>query len=57
MVHASIDKRIGQIETILQESVYERRSERLDITGLCGVTAAQRTALVALGAIDRSDDY
>jgi WD40 repeat protein len=30
----------------------ERRYERLDITGLTGVTAAQRAALLALGAID-----
>jgi WD40 repeat protein len=33
----------------------ERCYERLDITGLTGVTAAQRAALVALGAVDRSD--
>jgi WD40 repeat protein len=32
----------------------ERRYERLDITGLTGVTTAQRAALLALGAIDRS---
>ena len=31
----------------------ERRYERLDITGLTGVTEAQRTALLTLGAIDR----
>jgi WD40 repeat protein len=31
----------------------ERRYERLDITGPTGVTAAQRTALLALGAVDR----
>ncbi len=31
----------------------ERRYERLDITGLTGVTAAQRAALLALGAIDQ----
>jgi WD40 repeat protein len=30
----------------------ERRYERLDITGLTGVTAAQRAALLALGAFD-----
>jgi len=29
----------------------ERRYERLDITGLTGVTAAQRVALLALGAV------
>jgi WD40 repeat protein len=30
----------------------DRRYERLDITGLTGVTAAQRAALLALGALD-----
>jgi WD40 repeat protein len=30
----------------------ERRYERLDISGLTGVTAAQRAALLALGALD-----
>jgi WD40 repeat protein len=29
----------------------ERRYQHLDITGLTGITAAQRTALLALGAI------
>ena len=32
----------------------ERRYERLDITRLTGVTAAQHNALFALGAVDRS---
>ena len=32
----------------------ERRYERLDITGLTGVTHAQRAALLALGAVDRN---
>jgi WD40 repeat protein len=31
----------------------ERRYERLDITGLRGITDAQRTALLALGAVER----
>jgi hypothetical protein len=31
----------------------ERRYERLDMTGLTGITAAQRAALLALGAVDR----
>jgi WD40 repeat protein len=31
----------------------DRRYERLDITGLTGVTEAQRRALVALGAVER----
>lgn len=31
----------------------ERRYERLDITGLTGITRAQRTALLALGAIEQ----
>jgi hypothetical protein len=30
----------------------DRRYERLDITGLTGVTVAQRAALLALGALD-----
>jgi WD40 repeat protein len=33
----------------------DRLYERMDITGLTGVTAAQRDALLALGAVDRSD--
>jgi WD40 repeat protein/transcriptional regulator with XRE-family HTH domain len=31
-----------------------RRYERVDITGLTGITDAQRQALIALGAVDRS---
>jgi WD40 repeat protein len=30
----------------------ERRYERLDITGLTGITEAQRGALLALGAVE-----
>jgi WD40 repeat protein len=30
----------------------DRRYERLDITGLAGVTATQRAALLRLGAVD-----
>jgi len=33
----------------------ERLYERLDITGLTGVTAGQRSALLALGAVEHSD--
>ena len=32
----------------------DRRYQRLDITGLTGVTEAQRAALLALGAIERA---
>jgi WD40 repeat protein len=32
----------------------ERRYERLDFTGLTGITAAQRAALLALGAVEHS---
>jgi WD40 repeat protein len=32
----------------------ERRYERLDVTGLTGVTDAQRKALLALGAVERA---
>jgi hypothetical protein len=31
----------------------DRRYERLDITGLTGITEAQRAALLALGAVER----
>ncbi len=43
----------GACLRILRE---DRRYERLDITGLTGVTEAQRQALLALGAIERSGD-
>jgi WD40 repeat protein/transcriptional regulator with XRE-family HTH domain len=33
----------------------DRRYERLDITGLIGITDAQREALLSLGAVDRSN--
>jgi WD40 repeat protein len=33
----------------------DRRYEHLDITGLTGVTAAQRAALLTLGAVDREE--
>ena len=33
----------------------ERRYERLDITGLTGITDAQRTALLALGAVEKHE--
>jgi WD40 repeat protein/transcriptional regulator with XRE-family HTH domain len=33
----------------------DRRYERMDITGLSGVTSAQRVALLALGAVDHVD--
>jgi WD40 repeat protein len=32
----------------------DRRYERLDISGLTGVTAAQRAALLTLGAVDHT---
>jgi predicted ATPase len=35
----------------------ERRYERMDITGLTGVTAAQRAALLALGTVERPLDH
>jgi hypothetical protein len=34
----------------------ERRYEALDITGLTGITDAQRGTLFALGAVERSDN-
>jgi WD40 repeat protein len=34
----------------------ERRYERLEITGLSGITEAQRASLIALGAVERPRD-
>jgi WD40 repeat protein/transcriptional regulator with XRE-family HTH domain len=34
----------------------DRRYERLDITGLTGITAAQRAALLALGAVEQQSE-
>jgi WD40 repeat protein len=34
----------------------ERRYERMDISGLLGITAAQRASLIALGAVEQSLD-
>jgi WD40 repeat protein len=39
--------------TYLRTLRSDRRYERLDITGLTGITAAQRQALIALGAVER----
>jgi WD40 repeat protein len=39
--------------TCLRTVRAERRYERLDITGLTGVTDAQRAALLALGAVEQ----
>jgi WD40 repeat protein len=33
----------------------DRRYERMDITGLTGITKAQKAALLALGAVEQSD--
>ena len=41
--------------TLRHELRGERRYEALDITGLTGITEAQRSALLALGAIDRGN--
>jgi hypothetical protein len=41
------------VDGLLRTLRVDRRYERLDITGLSGVTEAQRTALLALGAVDR----
>jgi len=37
----------------MQTLRHDRPYERLNITGLTGITAAQRTALLALGAVER----
>jgi WD40 repeat protein len=39
--------------TCLRTLVAERRYEHLDITDLTGITAAQRAALLALGAVEQ----
>jgi WD40 repeat protein len=45
------DASTGTVRHVLRG---ERRYEALDITGLTGVTDAQRSALFTLGAVDRS---
>jgi len=40
----------SMLHTLRRDRVYER----LDIAGLTGVTGAQREALLALGAVDRT---
>ncbi len=42
--------------SVLRTMRVDRSYERMDITGLTGVTAAQQVALLALGVIDRSRD-
>jgi WD40 repeat protein len=42
----------GECLRILRD---DRRYERVDITGLTGVTEAQRQVLFALGAVERGD--
>src|SRR5262249_45345543 len=43
----------AQADTALRTVQAERRYERADITGVTGITAAQRTALLALGAVEQ----
>jgi WD40 repeat protein/transcriptional regulator with XRE-family HTH domain len=47
------DAQSGALRQTLQS---DRRYERLDITGLTGITEAQRDALLALGAVEQSGD-
>lgn len=42
-----------QTGTFLRLLRADRRYERMDITGLSGITGAQREALLTLGAVDR----
>jgi WD40 repeat protein len=42
--------------TCLRTLRAERRYERMDISGLIGITAAQRTSLIALGAVEQPLD-
>jgi WD40 repeat protein len=44
----------ASIGTCIRTIQAERRYERLDVTGLTGVTDAQRKALLALGAVERA---
>ena len=39
--------------TCLRTLRAERRYERMDISGLMGITAAQHASLIALGAVER----
>ena len=41
-----------QLQTLRRDRPYER----MDITGLTGITAAQRASLIALGAVERVED-
>jgi hypothetical protein len=41
----------AELRTLRPDRLYER----LDITGLTGVTETQREALLALGAVERAD--
>ncbi len=41
--------------TLLRTLRSDRRYERMDITGLTGVSEAQRAALIALGAVEQGD--
>ena len=41
-----------QLQTLRRDRPYER----MDITGLTGITPAQRASLIALGAVDRVGD-
>jgi WD40 repeat protein len=45
-----------QSRALQRTLLLERRYEALDITGLTGITDAQRGTLRALGAIERSSD-
>jgi WD40 repeat protein len=42
--------------TCLRTLRAERRYERMDISGLIGISAAQRASLIALGAVERPLD-
>jgi WD40 repeat protein len=57
LVSGGFDGIVGVWDTSRGTGVHSlrspRRYERMDITGLSGITAAQRTAMQALGAVDR----
>jgi WD40 repeat protein len=57
LVSGSLDATVNLWDTarhtLIRTLRPDRRFEGLDITGLTGVTSAQRVALLALGALER----
>jgi hypothetical protein len=53
MVHLWDAQRHVELQTLRPDRLYER----LDVTGLTGITETQRDTLLALGAIERPDAH